>query len=98
MSLPPYTMGRLLDTGCAADPNFAHHFHSALEFFSKDYLLGEVGTFLLDRAGGEEISPFRWKHEYFMQALNDFNIVDLLYANGAREMVQDPVPPRYGGF
>ena len=91
-------MGRLLDTGCEADPNFAHHFHSALEFFSKDYLLGEVGTFLLDRAGGEEISPFRWKHKYFMQVLNDFNIIDLLYANGAREMVQDPVPPRYGGF
>ena len=66
MSLPPCTMGRLLDAGFEDDPNFAHHFHSALEFFSKDYLLGEVGTFLLDRAGGEEISPFRWKHEYFM--------------------------------
>ena len=79
-SLPHLTMKMILDTGIILDAGFEHHLHSALEFFSKYYLFGEVGTFLLDRFSNSEISPFRFKHEYFMQSLNDFNIVDLLYA------------------
>lgn len=79
-SLPELTIGKILDTGIAVNADFEHHLRSALEFFSKYYLLGEVGTFLLDRFSDGEVSPFRFKHEYFMQSLNDFNIVDLLYA------------------
>ncbi len=79
-SLPELTMGKILNTGINVDLDFEHHLHSALEFFSKYYLFGEVGTFLLDRFSDGEVSPFRFKHEYFMQSLNDFNIVDLLYA------------------
>lgn len=79
-SLPELTMGKILNAGRAVDVNFGHHLHSTLEFFSKYYLLGEVGTFLIDRFSNGEVSPFRFKHEYFMQSLNDFNIVDLLYA------------------
>ena len=79
-SLPELTMGNLLKTGLAADKGFEHHLHSALAFFSRYYLFGEVGTFLLDRISDSEISPFRFKHEYFMQSLNDFNMADLFYA------------------
>ena len=79
-SLPDLTMGKILDAGGTADTDFEHHLRSALEFFSKYYLFGEVGTILTDRLSGDEISPFRFKHEYFMQSLNDFNLVDLLYA------------------
>lgn len=79
-SLPLFTIRTILDAGHKVNADFEHHLHSALDFFSKYYLLGEVGTFLLDRIYSDDVSPFRFKHEYFMQALNDFNITDLLYA------------------
>lgn len=79
-SLPELTIKKIIDAGNYINKDFEHHFHSALDFFSKYYILGEVGTFLLDRMGDEYVSPFRFKHEYFMQSLNDFNIIDLLYA------------------
>lgn len=79
-SLSLFTIGTILDAGNKVSKDFEHHLHSALDFFSKYYLLGEVGTFLLDRIYSDDVSPFRFKHEYFMQALNDFNIADLLYA------------------
>lgn len=78
--LPELTMRRLLDAGRKVGGDFERHFHSALDFFSKYYLLGEVGGFLVDRTCADSVSPFRFKHEYFMQSLNDFNIADLLYA------------------
>lgn len=79
-SLPELTIGKILDTGITVDADFEHHLNSALEFFSKYYVFGEVGTFLLDRFSDGDVSPFRFKHEYFMQSINDFNIIDLLYA------------------
>lgn len=79
-SLPLFTIGTILDAGNKVNKDFEHHLHSALDFFSKYYLLGEVGAFLLDRIYSDDVSPFRFKHEYFMQALNDFNIIDLLHA------------------
>ena len=79
-SLPQFTMKAILDAGKQVDDDFEQHLHSALDFFSKYYLLGEVGTFLLDRIYSDDVSPFRFKHEYFMQSLNDFNIIDLLHA------------------
>lgn len=79
-SLPILTMEKILDAGITVDTDFEHHLRSALEFFSKYYLFGEVGTFLIDRLSSDEVSPFRFKHEYFMQSLNDFNLVDLIYA------------------
>ncbi len=79
-SLPGITMQTILETGNQINKNFEHHLHSALDYFSKYYLYGEVGTFLLDRLCNKSTSPFRFKHEYFMQALNDFNILDLQYA------------------
>lgn len=51
-----------------------------LDFYSKYYMFGEVGVFLLDRMENSSMSPFRLKHEHYMQALNDYNCIDLLYA------------------
>lgn len=79
-SLQGLTMGKLLETGNEVDENFEIHFLNALDFYSKNYLFGEIGTFLQDRSLKDEESPIRMKHDYFMQALNDFNILDLLYA------------------
>ena len=78
-SLPFFTMRTILNAGTQVSTDFERHLHSALDFFSKYYLLGEVGTFLCDRIYSDTLSPFRFKHEYFMQALNDFNIVDLFH-------------------
>ena len=82
-SLPAITMRTLLsaanDMGNAG--GFERRFLSAIDFFSRYFLLGEVGMFLKDRMEYDEsASAFRFKHDYFMQSLNDFNIVDLLYA------------------
>lgn len=79
-SLPGLTLKKVLEAGGHIDVGFERHLRSALDFFSKYYLFGEVGTYLLDRMGDETISPFRFKHEYFMQSLNDFNLIDLLHA------------------
>lgn len=79
-SLPELTMKKLLDEGSQADKDFERHLHSALHFFSRYHMFGEVGTFLLDRLYSDEVSPFRFKYEYFMHSLNDFNILDLLHA------------------
>lgn len=79
-SLPGLTMKKILEYGNKSNVDFERHLCSALDFFSKYYIFGEVGTLLLDRIGNHSVSPFRFKHEYFMQAINDFNIVDLLYA------------------
>lgn len=79
-SLPPLTVSRILKAGRKVNEDFEHHLHSALDYFSKYHLFGEVGTFLQDRLYSDRVSPFRFKHEYFMQSLNDFNILDLVYA------------------
>lgn len=79
-SLPELNMCKILDEGIKIDKEFETHLYSALDFFSKYYIFGEVGIFLKGRILNDNASPFRFKHEYFMQSLNDFNIVDLLYA------------------
>lgn len=55
-------------------------FFDALDFFSRFFVLGEYGTYLLSRAHKMEGSIFRFKHEYFTQSLNDYIIIDLLNA------------------
>ena len=64
------------------ESDFETAFHTALDFFSRYYVLGVCGTFIkdrMDRLGTRNKSPFRFRHEYFMQSLNDFNLIDLLY-------------------
>lgn len=61
---------------------FENAFYSALDFYSKYYPMGIIGSIIkqrLDRIGARDSSVFRFRHEYFMQALNDFNLIDLLY-------------------
>lgn len=74
------TMRRLLDEGKKANKDFEFHLQCLLDFYSKYYMFGEVGVFLLDRMENSSMSPFRLKHEHYMQALNDYNCIDLLYA------------------
>ena len=74
------TMRRLLDEGKKANKDFEFHVQCLLDFYSKYYMFGEVGVFLLDRMENSSMSPFRLKHEHYMQALNDYNCIDLLYA------------------
>ena len=74
------TIRRLLDEGKKANKDFEFHVQCLLDFYSKYYMFGEVGVFLLDRMENSSMSPFRLKHEHYMQALNDYNCIDLLYA------------------
>ncbi|MDO4324675.1 MAG: WYL domain-containing protein [bacterium] len=74
------TLKRLLEAGQAVNNQFHDHFQYALDFYSKTFLFGEIGTFLLDRMGTRDDSPIRIKHEYYMHSLNDFNAIDLMAA------------------
>ena len=81
--LDKMTLGKLLkdmkSSGVSSE-RFEERFLLALDYYSRCYTLGEAGDFLLERAGWTpDKSPFRFKHDYFMQSVNDFNLVDLLY-------------------
>ena len=45
------TMRRLLDEGKKANKDFEFHLQCLLDFYSKYYMFGEVGVFLLDKNG-----------------------------------------------
>lgn len=81
-ALQDATMNILIQTGRSIDQDFINHLRAALEFFSRYYCFGECGIYLLDRLGPEKNhrTPFRFKHDYLMHALNDFNRKDLLDA------------------
>lgn len=74
--LKKLTLRQLID--CCS--NEYDRFEDALDFFSRYYYLGEFGTYLLARLRIQEDSVFRFKHEYYMQALNDYVLIDLIYA------------------
>lgn len=78
--LTSYCIDSFLKDGMEIDKDFESHFINAIDFFSKYELLGEIGSVLLGRFHAEYNSAFRFKHEYYMQALNDYNLIDLLYA------------------
>ena len=70
----------ILEDGKKIDESFKVHLTNALDFFSKYEQLGVIGSIILSRYVGEYNSAFRFKHEYYMQSLNDYNLIDLLYA------------------
>ena len=74
------TVKRLVDAGQTVDSQFDKHLSYALDFYSKVFLFGEIGTYILDRLKIRDESPIRIKHEYYMHSLNDFNAIDLLAA------------------
>lgn len=55
-------------------------FYDAIDFFSRYAVLGEYGTYILARTHKGTESIFRFKHEYFAQALNDYIVIELLKA------------------
>ena len=57
--LSKLTIKRLLEAGCKADDRFSDHIRYALDFYSKTYLFGEIGTFLLDRMKTSDNSSIR---------------------------------------
>lgn len=79
------TMKKILERGTACQEDFKDRFHYALDFFSQYFPMGEIGTFLLERMGEQPIRFLRFKHDYFMQAMNDFNLTDLLFAMESRK-------------
>ena len=74
------TIKRLIDAGQTVNNQFYEHLCYALDFYSKTFLFGEIGTYILDRLKIKEASPIRIKHEYYMHSLNDFNAIDLMDA------------------
>jgi len=76
------TLDKLLQKGKVRHPDFINHLRSALDFFSRYFCFGECGVYLLDRLGqrGDYQSPFRFKHDYLIHAMNDYNRKDLLDA------------------
>ena len=81
----PLVLADLLAAGTAADAEFSRHFRDFLQFYAQALPFGVLGTYLLDRLGGEAGGAFRFKHAYFMQALNDFTALDLLGAMERRQ-------------
>ena len=79
-SLSPLTLKEVLHAGESVDGCFKDHILATLDFYSKTFLFGEIGMYLMDRLDEKYVSPIRIKHEYFMHALNDFNVIDLMYA------------------
>ncbi len=79
-SLSSMYIKNIIAAGEKADPDFLEHFSAALEFFSKYFFMGEIGTYILARLGTPHKPLFRVKHEYFAQSLNDCNLLDFLYA------------------
>ena len=83
--LSKFTIKRLLEVGCMADDRFSDHIRYALDFYSKTFIFGEIGTFILDRMKMSGHSPIRIKHEYYMHSLNDYNAIDLMAAIESNE-------------
>lgn len=79
-SLAGLYLSDIIKNGTEAEKDFYAHFTAALEFFSKYFFLGEVGGFLLSRLKNSPKRIYRVKHEYFAAALNDCNLIDILYA------------------
>lgn len=78
--LSQITIDKIINEGHLADSQFEQHLYSALDFFSRYYTFGEIGMYLLDRMDRNYNSPFRFRHEYFIQSLCDFHVIDLLNA------------------
>lgn len=78
--LAPLNAELLLEEGKEINPDFDKHFSEAVDFFSKYLILGEIGSYIFDKLLNEQESPFRFKHEYFMHAANDYTLLDLMSA------------------
>ncbi len=76
------TLSSVLAAGDGIDSksDFCERFEATLDFYSKYFILGETGIYIRDRMGAGQDSPFRMKHEYYMQALNDYILIDLIHA------------------
>lgn len=75
------TMKSILQDGLKVNVNFVLHFQRVIDFYTRYYVLGTIGSLLMERlASGKYYSHIRFKHEYYMQSINEFNLLDLLIA------------------
>lgn len=70
------TMKKVID--CCR--NEKDKFIRVLNFYSQYLPLGEFGSYMLSRLDNNVKNIFRFKHEYFIHALNDYVRIDLIYA------------------
>lgn len=69
------------------DSDLITRFSEMISFFSQTSSLGEIGTYILSKLPCVN-SPFRFKHNYIIKALNDYNIISLLYAIKNKKWVE----------
>jgi hypothetical protein len=75
-----YYIDDIIEQGKKVDKDFDIHFSDALDFFSRYEVLGVLGNLILNRVNPNFQSVFRFKHEYYMQSINDYNVIDLITA------------------
>lgn len=72
---------RQLSNILPSNEDLIERFYEMVSFFSQTLMLGEVGSYVLDRL---PIPKRKWKmfykHNYIIRALNDYNNIDLLFA------------------
>jgi len=59
--------------------DFVERFVEMVAFFSRTYILGEVGGYILDRFP-KQTTHIRYKHDYPQKALNGVNNIDIMFA------------------
>lgn len=83
------TMESLIDfirteSGTDKVQEITEQLHDLFAFYAQYYPLGEIGTFLNQRLAGQvrtdEIKMYRFKHNYLMKTLYDYNLLDFLTA------------------
>lgn len=80
-NLSKITLRAIINEGEKINCSFLKHFERALDFYSRYYIFGTLGSYMLARLGNaNKSSHFRFKHEYYMQSINEFNLIDLLIA------------------
>ena len=62
-----------------SNEDFAYRFSEMIKYFSETQPLGILGSHILRRIPDYE-SCLSFKHNYLLRALNDYNLIDVLYA------------------
>ena len=61
------------------DEDYISRFTDMISFFAQTSSLGEIGDYINQRLPVVE-NKFLYKHNYIIKALNDYNLIDILYA------------------
>ena len=78
-----YLSGMLFDKkgNSKEEIGFCERFQASVDFFSEIRPLGEIGYGISRKIGNETYrNPFCYKDRFVINAINDFNLIDILYA------------------